>query len=716
MSPTRNETRPTCNESACLLCGISHKLTPQRLSRKALVYLRLSSPRQVQQSKESQRLQYALADRAREMGFEQVEIVDADLGASASMGAAPRKGFERVISSVALGEVGIILSREVARLSRTDKDWCHLQEVCQLFDTLIGDDKKLYDLNSFDDRLVLGIKATMSAAELGVLQMRMAEGREEKARWGELAWLLPPGYVRDASDQVVKDPDRRVQQAIGLVFSKFGETWSIRQTFLWFQHEGVELPVNKSMGGQMTQVWQLPSHSFVRSVLHNPFYAGAYVYGQRPTETRFESGRLVKRQEGHARRPQDCRVFLRDHHQGYIGWATYEENIRLMARSGQWDSKDETVTAIRAGKGLLAGLLRCGRCGRRLHVRYWGQRGTNARYLCKGDFDAGGSYCRGFGGAMVDRRFGQEVLAVLSPLGVRASLQALERLEAGDDDRCVALENQLEQVEYAAQKAFEQYDEVDPRNRLVAQELERRWNVKLEEVERLRAALAELDREPRALDEEDRATILALGERFADVWSSDRCPVTLKKQIVRTVVEDVVVDHDEASNMLRFVVHWKGGSHTQFEMERPGRNPQRTGEEDLEIIRGLGVRYGDGVIAGVLNQLGRRTGKGLRWNQERVHTARRNHSIPGHKETVPDPNVLSLGEAARHAGVSQTTIKRLVASGLLVKEQVVPWAPWEIRRADMDSEPVAGILRRLRETGKLVIEGGDSATQEELFS
>jgi len=656
-----------------------------------------------------------MKSRARELGWSQVEVLDHDLGSSASMGAPPREDFDRLVGSVALGQVGIILSWETSRLSRTDKDWCHLLEVCRVFDTLVGDAEQVYDLSSMDDQLVLGIKGTMSVAELNMLRQRMQQGTEAKARRGELFRLLPPGYVVEAPGKVVKDPDHRVQQAVALVFQKFRELWSIRQTFLWFHDEGVELPVNKSVGGKMGIIWQLPTHAFVDSVLRNPFYAGAYVYGRRPTETVLKDGRLVRRQ-GAPNLPQNCRVFIPEHHEGYISWTTYEENLERMHRNAQGWEKDESVASVRAGHGLLVSMLRCGRCGRRLHVRYWGKSGTAARYLCQGDFSAGGSYCIGFGGRTVDRRFSQELLRVISPLGVQASLEAIERRRVADDERREALALQLQQLQYEAQRAFEQYDEVDPRHRLVAAELEQRWNDKLKQVEKLKVALAERDRETEPLDEEERETILALGRQFEQVWHSERCPMELKKKILRTVIEEVIVDIDEETDTLRFVIHWKGGTHTQFEMPRPKSGlGQKTSDEDLEIIRKMAVRYGDNEIAHVLVKLGRRTGKGRRWNQQRVATARRNHGIPGQKRSKPDLEILSMGQAARHCDVSTGTIKKLVSSGLLPKDQVVPWAPWEIRRTDLDSEPVRGIVEQLHETGKLVLDGVDSGNQQALF-
>jgi len=692
----------------------SPKIKPEHLARKAIVYLRQSSDKQVRQNQESQRLQYDVAERMRALGWKQVETINSDLGSSAAMASARREGFERVLSLVALGEVGIVCSREVSRLSRTDKDWCRLLEVCQIFGTLIADEQQVYDLNYLDDQLVLGIKGTLSVVELKVLRQRLQAGQESKARRGELFKRLPVGYVRDPLGKVVFHPDRRVCEAIQLVFVRFRERWSVRQTFQWFRDHDVELPANPIQGTRL--VWKIPSQSLVRDILCNPFYAGAYVWGRRPVATLLIEGRLEKRQ-GATRRAEDCRVFIPNHHVGYIDWATYEENRRMVQRNSvNWEG-DEAMTAIRAGQGLLVGLLRCGHCGRKLHVRYWGGRGTHARYLCKGDYDDGGKYCLGFGGASVDRRLGQELLKVISPFGVGASLRALEELTVGDVAQRAALSSKLEQLEYEVQKAFEQYDAVDARNRLVAGELERRWNEKLEEVESTKQQLADLNGKRYSLSSDEEARIRWMGENFAEIWQCDRCPPTLKKMIFRTALEEIIVRADAENKTLQFTLHWKGGTHTQLEMERPRSAVQTTTPmEALEIIRRMAVRYGDDQIASVLNRLGHSTGKGKRWNQTRVATARRNYSISGQKRALPDPETVTLSEAARVCGVSHRTIERLVEAGLLRREQTTPRAPWEIRRADLNAEPVRSILRRLLPTGKLRLHGGCSENQPALFA
>jgi DNA invertase Pin-like site-specific DNA recombinase len=301
----------------------SPKIKPEHLARKAIVYLRQSSERQVRQNLESQRLQYELAERIRGLGWQEIEVINNDLGCSAALGAASREGFERVLSSVALGEVGIVASRELSRLSRTDKDWCRLVEVCQIFGTLIGDEQQVYDLTYMDDQLVLGIKGTLSVVELKVLRQRLQAGQESKARRGELFKRLPVGFVRDGTGKVVLHPDRRVGEAIRLIFVKFRELWSVRQTFQWFRDHDVELPANPIRGTRL--VWKVPSQSLVADVLRNPFYAGAYVWGRRPMETLLIDGRLKKRQAAN-RRPEECRVFIADHHVGSLVSKLAERN------------------------------------------------------------------------------------------------------------------------------------------------------------------------------------------------------------------------------------------------------------------------------------------------------------------------------------------------------------------------------------------------------
>jgi DNA invertase Pin-like site-specific DNA recombinase len=692
-----------------------HKITDSHRARKAIVYLRQSSEGQVKHNKESQELQYGMVSHAHELGFHNVEIMDNDLGSSAAPGARKREDFELLLVAVALGTVGLILSLETSRLSRTDKDWCQLMELCQFFDTLIGDAENIYDISRLDDQLVLGFKATMSVIELNTIKKRMLSGQENKAKKGELYRLLPPGYVFDASRRPVKDPNARVQEAITSIFTKFQEICSIRQTFKWFRDHKIELPVNKSRAGYVQVVFQPPSHSFVKDVLQNAFYAGAYVYGRRTQAVVWKNGVLIKRQ-GRVLAPEEARVFLRDHHEGYIDWETYQENQRTIRQNNMHGESDSSVGLVRCGQGLLVGLLRCGRCGRKIYVRYWGKSGTSVRYLCSGNFNAGGSYCIGFGGRPVDKRFGEEIVSVISPLGIQASLEAIKRVGTEEDTQRKALQRQLEQLEYEAALAFDQYNEVDPRNRLVAAELERRWNEKLQEVEYVRSNLGDRSSNQITYTDGECQKLIAFGERFTNVWYSESCPIEMKKKIVRLIIKEIIVD-EKPPGTLSFIIHWIGGVHTTLEIPKPSplSGGGETAMEDLEIIQKMAVKYGDDMIARVLNRLGRCTGKGNIWNQHRVYSVRKKHGIKGQRRTNNDPKILSLQGAARYLGVSNTTVTRLVESGILPMKQVVPWAPWEILILDLDSERVQNIVDNLKKTGKLVIEGDTLKTQGTLF-
>jgi DNA invertase Pin-like site-specific DNA recombinase len=666
--------------------------------------------KQVINNRESQRLQYAMVHEAHSLGFLETEVVDCDLGVRASIGS-ERKGFEYVIEEVARGHVGAVVSREVSRLSRTDKDWCHLLELCQVFDTLILDEERVYDLSEIDDQLMLGIKGTMSVVELKILKMRMQDGKEAKARRGELKVRLPPGYVYDVFDKVVKDPDERVREAIGSVFQKFGELWSARQTFKWFHDNDVSLPVNIWGGGNTKLRWKKPSQSFIGHVLQNPFYAGAYVYGRRPNKTVFSEGKL-KRKAGSPVAAEECSVFIKDHHEGYISWEEYERNRERMRSNSLRFESNPKVAAVRSGHGLLAGLLRCGHCGRKLQVRYWGRTGTRPRYFCKGTYEAGGDYCISFGGDKIDDRFGEEILRAVSEFGVAASLKAVDTCNGQQETRCRALELELKQLEYEASRAFEQYDKVDPENRLVAQELENRWNSKMLQVQQARDALAALQPKRQTVTPEMEDRILDLGRNFSKVWNDTHCPMKLKKKIAHAIIEEVAVNLNTDSLLLHFVIHWKGGCHTEFELPKPSSAIHaKTSLEALDIIRKMSKKYGDDQIAAVLNRSGHRTGKGKRWNLQRVATARRRNSISGQRTVPNKPEIMTLAQTSKYCNVSQHTIIRMVEMALLTNHQPIPFAPWEILKTDLDSPKVKSVLNQLKITGKLSLEGDHLQTQ-----
>jgi DNA invertase Pin-like site-specific DNA recombinase len=459
---------------------MNDKIQPTHLERSAFVYVRQSSLQQVRDHSEGRRQQYALVERARALGFRETMLIDEDQGRSGS-GQQERPGFGRLLSVVCQGDVGAVLALEASRLARNNRDWHHLVDLCALTDTLIIDAEGVYDARQLNDRLLLGLKGTMSEFELGLLRQRARAAFEQKVKRGHALWELPVGYVRTEDHRIEKTPDREVQNAIEGVFSKFIELGSARQTTLWYWDEELLLPhvIPGSAGREIA--WRRPTSHRVNQILKNPCYAGAFAYGKTATKTVVRDGRA--RQGNRRRKPlEQWKVLILDAHPGYIRWEDYLRNQHMLEDNGA-----ERGTAHRGaaknGPALLAGLLRCGRCGRKLHVNYSGNSGRVPRYVCGGSrVERGSAPCLSAGGLRLDEAVAREALAVIQPVGIEAALQALDQLADVNDQKRDALSLALERAQYEARRAQRQYDAVEPDNRLVAGELEQRWNHALEKV------------------------------------------------------------------------------------------------------------------------------------------------------------------------------------------------------------------------------------------
>ena len=465
------------------------KIGPDHLSRQAFVYVRQSTRDQLRHHHESRRRQYGLADRARRLGWTEPVVVDDDLGRSG--GGSARPGFERMLLAICEGRVGIVLAVEASRLARNGRDWHTLLEFCGLVSCLLADEEAVYDPRLPDDRLLLGMKGTLSEMELSLLRQRSLEALRQKARRGELFLGVAVGYVKVRHNRIAKDPDRRVQEALGLVFRKFAEFESIRQVHLWLRQEDVRLPAVEVNGDGRRVVWRLPVYSTVHRLLTNPVYGGAYAFGRTGSRVTVENGRKRVRR-GLSREREQWDVLIVDHHEGYVSWAEYERNQRVVADNA---ARYGLLTrgAVRRGEGLLAGLLRCGHCGRRVHVAYSGTKGKCVRYSCRGArLNHGTSWCIAFGGMRVDAAVATEVLRLLRPLGIEAALKAVVIREQAHADMHHQAELALTQARYEADLARRQFDAVDPANRLVAAELERRWNDRLVDVQRQEERIADL--------------------------------------------------------------------------------------------------------------------------------------------------------------------------------------------------------------------------------
>jgi len=458
------------------------KITSDHLARSALVYVRQSTADQVLNHHESRRRQYALVERARALGWAAVEVIDDDLGRSGSGIARP--GFEKLLAAICQGRVGAVVSIEASRLARNGRDWHTLLEFCGLVGTLILDEDGVYDPRHPNDRLLLGMKGTMSEMELSLFRQRSLEALKQKARRGELFLTVAVGYLKVTHDRIEKDPDRRVQEAIALVFAKFAELQTVRQVLLWMRQERLPLPaVGYGLEGRSV-TWKLPVYNTLHHMLTNPIYAGAYAFGRTGSRVVLEAGRkrIVR---GFRKDRSAWEALILDHHEGYIGWAEFERNQRLISDNANGQSF-MSRGSVRRGEALLAGLLRCGHCGRKLHVAYSGENGSSGRYHCRGgNLNHGGEPCISFGGMRIDRAIGAEGIERLQPLGIEAAIDAMEahQVEQSEKRRQVALA--LEQARYEVARARRQYDAVDPDNRLVAAELERRWNERLRTVHTL---------------------------------------------------------------------------------------------------------------------------------------------------------------------------------------------------------------------------------------
>ena len=655
-----------------------NRITDEHLSRPAWVYVRQSTPGQVRNHRESRGRQYALEGRARQLGWGEVVVVDEDLGRSGA--GTHRPGYDRLLAAVCRSEVGVVLSLEASRLARNEREWHTLIDYCGLVGCLLADETSVYDPRLPDDRLLLGMRGTLSAMELSMLRFRSAEALRRKAKRGELFTSVAVGYVRVGRDEIAMDPDRRVREAIALVFRKFAEYGSIRQVHLWVRQERVELPaVDYRQAGRQI-VWKLPVYNSLHHILTNPVYAGAYVFGRTGSRTTLDDGRK-RVVHGIRRDREDWEVLIRDHHDGYITWIDYERNQQLIADNANCQGA-AARGAIRKGEALLAGLLRCGHCGRNLHVGYSGTRGNTARYQCIGAYvNHGTERCISFGGLRVDEAVGKAILRVLGPLGMEAVLQALEERERASGDLLRQAELALEAARFEERRARRQYDAVDPDNRLVASELEKRWNECLTVVRRREQAVAGrlADSASDAVSGEEREAFLALGRDLEHAWWHERASAESRKRIVRAVLVEIVVTID--GNRIQLRLHWQGGDHTELTVRknRPGRHRWTTDAETGALIAELARVLPDRSITSLLNRLGKKTGKGNPWTEARLRGFRTSHGVAVYREGErAERGELNLREAAERLGVSKMTILRQIQRGVIPAHQACKGAPWVI--------------------------------------
>jgi DNA invertase Pin-like site-specific DNA recombinase len=686
---------------------MNDKITAKHLERSAYVYIRQSSLQQVRNNQESRRRQYALEDRARELGFSNVVIIDEDLGVSGT-GHRERPGFGRLLAAVCDGEVGAVLALEASRLARNNRDWHHLIDLCVFTETIVVDAEGVYDPRLLNDRLLLGLKGTMSEFELGILRQRAQEAYRQKVFRGEILTKVPIGYLRsDSTSGIEMTPDREVQEAIRGVFFHFERLGTLRQVLLWYHQEKIALPVARN--GVESVLWQLPNYQSLLRILKNPTYAGAFAWGRTCSRSQVIEGRSRK-SSGHRVAMEQWQVLLKDHHDAYISWERYLENQKMLS-SNRTRSHPVSCGAARQGSALLAGLLRCARCGHKLHVAYRGREGRAPRYYClTGNLEQGKPSCLSFGGFKADQAVVNAVLEVCQPIGIEASLEVLNGSRAEEDRKRRALELAVERARYDAERIRRQYDAVDPANRLVAAELEARWNTALAQLAEAEARLQAEQKAQMPLSEEQQKRLLALGSDLQTLWNDPAAPVELKKRILRTVISEIIVDVNDGSGQIEMRIHWAGGVHTMLRVRknRPGCNGNATDKDAVELVRELAKAWPDSHIAGVLNRCGYHTGPGNVWNETRVKNLRLYNNIPVFAKGC-ERTWLTMTESANELNVNIGVIRTMVKHRLLAARQAAKGAPWMIQREDLQRAEVQRYAKAAR-TGKPAPCGDDNQT------
>lgn len=662
---------------------------PELLKRQAVIYVRQSTQSQVMTNLESQRRQYDLVEMARGYGFAGIDVIDDDLGVSAS-GCQARPGFERLVAMLCSGSIGAVFCLEVSRLARNGRDWHHMLELCGLVDARVVDHDGVYDPRHPNDRLLLGMKGSISEFELGVLRTRMIEAARAKARRGELRYTPPIGYLWDRDAGVMFDPDLRIQEVVRQIFCRFRELGSARQVLLAMSAEGVHFP-RPSDGIRLTSFeWRPIRYRNVISVLKNMFYAGVYAYGKTGRQAKIRDGRAHVTYKNH-KSPEDWDVVIRDHHVGYIDWEEYERNQAQLARNAF--GRAGGVKSGRGGGALLAGLLCCARCGRRLHVVYTG-RNPRPVYRCDTpNLLLGRKRCITFGGFRADKLITDAVLEAVAPFAIDAAIEARDMVNRTMEDKRSVLEMELQQARYDASLAERRYAACDPDNRLIAAELEKRWE---EALGRVRSFERRLDTEVAAVPDVDVARLEGLAQDLEAAWTAPATSMRDKQRLLRTMIEDIVADIDDDTGEIVLVVHWKGGRHTELRVKKPktGEHNARTSEEALGIIREMAGRWSDESIAACLNRMGMATGQGKTWNAKRVSSIRRVNDIHGYLSADKEGPWRTMTEAAEELGVTNHVIRKLIKDGILPANQVVDGAPYQIRTADLLSDKVKNALAR----------------------
>jgi len=643
----------------------SSKVTADHLRRQAYLYVRQSTLRQVHENRESTARQYDLKRRAQALGWssDQIVVIDEDLGMSGAT-ATDRNGFQRLVAEVGLGRVGMVMGLEVSRLARSSTDWHRLLEICALAGALILDEDGIYDPGHFNDRLLLGLKGTMSEAELHVLRARLIGGQLNKARRGEL-WIKPPiGFVYDGGGRVILDPDQQVQQAVRALFETFRQTGSALGVVRHFKTEGVLWPRRITTGVRAGNLFFAPlEHSRVLGILHNPRYTGAFVYGR----TRQRKTTIGNQLRYRRLKREEWAVFLPDVHPGYISWEEFESNQQKLLANANCYGDDRRKSPPREGTALLQGLVLCGICGLRITVRYHTDQGHPIpEYMCqRRGIETAQPVCQRLPGGQIDQAVADLVLSAVNPASLDVALEVFEELRARQSEIDRLRRAQVERAREEAELAQRQYLMARPENRLVVDNLERQWNEKLLILARTEEEYTRMSKsQPSAVSGEDRDRIHALASDLPRVWNDTRTSARDRKRMLRLLIEDVTLVKKQT---IQIHIRWKGGAATSIEQPLPVRLPDqvRTPAAIVEQIRVLAAERTDAAIAAALNARSLRTGRNHAFTRLIVRHVRLTYGIPSYAEQLRSQGWITATQIAAQMDVHVVTAKRFAAEGVL---------------------------------------------------
>ena len=642
-----------------------NKVTADHLGREAYLYVRQSSLHQVHENRESTARQYDLKRRAQALGWktEQIHVIDEDQGHSAAT-ASDRNGFQRMVAEVGLGRVGVVMGLEVSRLARNSADWHRLLEICALSATLILDEDGIYDPSHFNDRLLLGLKGTMSEAELHILRARLIGGQINKARRGEL-WIHPPiGYIYDANQHMVFDPDQQIQGAVRLLFETFHRVGSAMRVVAHFREQGILWPSRMGRRARTGEVvFAALNHSQVLEVLHNPRYTGAFVYGRTRQHKVVVDGQLCNRRL----KREEWPVFLPNVHPGYISWEKFQANQAKLLANANGHGEDRRKSPPREGAALLQGLIVCGVCGLRMTVRYHTDHGHPIPdYVCqRRGIQTAEPPCQQMSGAGIDQAVTELVLQAVTPASLEVALEVFEELRSRQAEIDRLRRAQVERAREEAELAQRQYMLARPENRLVVDNLERQWNEKLTGLAQAEEEYVRMSKsQPSALAKEDQDRIHALASDLPRVWNDPRTAARDRKRMLRLLIEDVTLVKDQK---IHIHIRWKAGSPTSLELPLPLSAPElvRTPTEIVEMVRALATEQTDAQIARTLNARWLRTGRKNSFTRLIVRHIRTAYGIPSYFQHLHSHGWLTAPEIALRMGVHHTTAKRFAAEGVL---------------------------------------------------